>query len=176
MTDRIKALTSALPLIAVAAIAMVYIRAWAIFRQYDPDWVLSLSAADVFSMGWAMTPTMLIAGVVGLIVGRASAEAHRPNEPSGSSEPKRFSRWKIVLVATSAILVMLSYALMMMPLGARLSGRALMAYPIAVMWLTLLHSHAAFRVTKSLSSFTRIAGLGAIAAMLAFWDWEGAAR
>lgn len=72
--------------------------------------------------------------------------------------------------------VILSYALMMMPLGIRLSGKALLAYPIAVMWLTLLHSHAAFRVTTSLSSFSRVAGLGAVAAMVAFWDWEGAAK
>lgn len=89
MTDRLKTLTAALPLIAVAAIALVYIRAWAIFRQYDPDWVLSLSAADVFSMGWAMTPTMLIAGVVGVIVGGASREAGKPKEPSESSVRKR---------------------------------------------------------------------------------------
>jgi len=89
MTDRFKALSAALPIVAVVAIAMVYVRAWAIFRPYDTDWVTSLSAADVFSMGWAMTPTMLIAGVVGVVTGRASAEASKPREP----KPVRW--WKI---------------------------------------------------------------------------------
>lgn len=173
MSDRLKALTAALPLIAVAAIAMVYIRAWAIFRPYDPDWVSSLSAADVFSMGWAMTPTMLIAGAVGLVVGRAAGEAHKPGKPH---EPKPIRGWKIVLFTTSALFLVLSYTLMMMPLGVRLTDRALQTYPLAVLWLTFLHSHAAFRVTTTLSSFSNIVGLAAVAAMVAFWDWEGAAK
>jgi len=72
--------------------------------------------------------------------------------------------------------VILSYTLMMVPLGVRLPDRILALYPISVVWLALLHSHAAFRVTTTLSSFTRVAGLGGIAAMLAIWDWEGAAK
>lgn len=172
MGDRIKTLTAALPLIAAASIAMVYIRAWAIFRPFDPDWVSALSASDIFAMGWSMTPTLLIAGAVGVIMGIATSNLKQRNP--GDSKPSR--RWKIILFATSALLIVLSYGLMMMPLGTHLKGRILNLYPLLVMWLTLLHSHAAFRVTRSLSSFTRIAGLGAVAAMMAFWDWEGAAK
>ena len=170
MMERFKTISAALPLIAVVAIGMVYVRAWAIFRQYDADWLTTLSAADIFSMGWAMTPTMLIAGAVGVSVG------HTAGKESKSREPRPVGGWKITLYATSAFFIILSYAIMMVPLGVRLPDRLLHFYPLTVLWLTFLHSHAAFRVTTTLASFAKIAGLAGAAAMVAFWDWEGAAR
>ncbi|SPU47941.1 Uncharacterised protein [Brevundimonas diminuta] len=94
MRELVRSLTAALPLIAVVAVAAVFGYCWALFRNFDGEWVRTLTPGDVFSIGWSLTP--------GLLIGVAISQHQRQSEKRTLSKPSP-SKWRRMWVISRHI-------------------------------------------------------------------------